>query len=430
MPVADRGCVAAGLVALAFARSAFPQDLPATDVSVRQTRIFAQIEQAQAQGGENSSALIQPLTDLGLLLEEQGDLTLAAGAFERARAVMRVNYGFSTLDEALLLQHLVRVEEARDNAAVAWNLEQEALALAEQQRGDVRAAQIFAEVADKRMHVLRLYRDGEFPPQIALGCYYQKIGSIYQMLPYDAGLQATPLRETGCGQGDRAVATLALLMEARAYDAAALDVVLQNDGYAGDSLGAHLRSVLRKTEQLRQFVPEYPDPFINDLLGQLLAHEPEDALSLRRHAEILVQAADLGVLRAHSARRPGELAAPLEQYRQALRELVEAGAGPAAIEAIFEPQTPIVLSTFKANPLAAADASNAVGYIDVAFEITSHGRGEQIRIIDATADVPRSARKQLIRVIETSSFRPRVSNGEIADTSPVVVRYYVPGPQP
>jgi hypothetical protein len=80
--------------------------------------------------------------------------------------------------------------------------------------------------------------------------------------------------------------------------------------------------------------------------------------------------------------------------------------------------------------LAAADASNAVGYIDVAFEITSHGRGEQIRIIDATADVPRSARKQLIRVIETSSFRPRVSNGEIADTSPVVVRYYVPGPQP
>jgi hypothetical protein len=429
MPLAGRG-VAAGLIALAFARPALPQDAPPADLSDRQAQVFAQIEQAQAQGGENSPALIEPLTDLGLLLEEQGDLTLAAGAFERARDVMRFNYGFSTLDEALLLQHLVRVEEARNNAALAWNLEQEALALAEQQRGDVRSAEIFADVAEKRMHVLRLYRDGEFPPQIALGCYYQKIGSIYQMLPYDAGLQATPLRETGCGQGDRAVATLALLMEARAYDAAALEVVLQNGGYAGDDLGTHLLSVLRKTEQLRQFVPEYPDPFINDLLGRLLAHEPDDALSLRRHAEILVQAADLGVLRAHSARRPGELAAPLEQYRQAFRELVDAGAGPAAIEAIFEPQIPIVLSTFKANPLAATSASKASGYIDVAFEITNHGRGEQIRIIDATTDATRSARKHLIRVIETSSFRPRVSNGEIAEASPVVVRYYVPRPQP
>ena len=424
MPLAREGSVAAALLALALAgpRAAFAQD---ADLPDREAQIVARIEKAEAQGGENSAELIEPLTDLGLLREQQGDLLLAVAAFSRARDITRVNHGFSTLDEAQLLRYMVRAENARGNAASAWKFEQEALELAHQNPHDVRSAEIFGEVAENRMRVLDLYRAGKLPPEIVLGCYYAKISSVYQLLNGEADLDPNPPPFVSCTNGYRSVALLALLMEARTYDGAAIDVVLQSSGYASDELGDFVVGALRKTEVLRAFVPTYDDPFINDLLGRLSAHEPTDALSLRRHAEILVHSADLSVLRAHDARRYTGLEPVLAQYEKALEELARAGAGPQAIEAMFSPEVPIVLPAFEANPFVTDDPRNAGGsYVDVAFEVTKYGKGAGAHIVAATDDTKRSVQRELIRLIEESAFRPRVVDGRIADAAPVSVRYY------
>lgn len=416
----------AALLVLLAAGTAYPQDSPAPDLRDREKQLAERIDRAQAEGGENSPELIELLTDLGLVLEQQGDLTFAVEAFERARDVTRVNYGFSTLDEAQLLRHLMRTEDTRGNAPRAWKLEQEILDLAAQNPKDVRSARIFAEVADNRMRILERYRTGNAPPQIVLGCYYAKIPSLYQVLIGNADAPRTPPRFDSCTNGARSVVVLALLMEARIYEAAAVDVMLESGGYSSDELGDFVGGVLRKTEMLRKLIPQYNDPFVAEFLGRLAEYEPADALSLHRHAEVLVHLADASLLRAHDVHRYTGLEPVLAQYEQAFEELEQSGAGPAAIEAAFSPQIPLVLPALERNPLASDDGQSANGYIDVAFTITRFGEAADVRIVAATPDASRSAQKDLVRLIETSSFRPRVVAGRVADSTPVTLRYYPP----
>ena len=120
--------------------------------------------------------MIQPLTNLGLILREQGDADLAVAAFERARHIVRVNYGLSSFKEAPLLRQLIQIEEGKGNAAAAWDLEQKLLGLIRRYPGP-RAAPMLREIADKRADVLTRYSAGEYPPQIVLGCYYAEARS-------------------------------------------------------------------------------------------------------------------------------------------------------------------------------------------------------------------------------------------------------------
>lgn len=147
-----------------------PDDRP--DAAAQE--ILAEIEAVQAQRGDNSPDLIDPLTRLSLLYEERGDDALALALIDQATHVMHVNYGLHSLDEAPLMQRSIRLEEARGNHEAAWKLEQELLALARRHPGEVRTVSIFREIAEKRLKMLARYEDGEFPPQIVLGCYYRE----------------------------------------------------------------------------------------------------------------------------------------------------------------------------------------------------------------------------------------------------------------
>jgi hypothetical protein len=66
--------------------------------------------------------------------------------------------------------------------------------------------------------------------------------------------------------------------------------------------------------------------------------------------------------------------------------------------------------------------------IDIAFDITEQGYAESIEILDATENVTRGPKKDLVELIEDSVFRPRMTDGQFAETSPVVVRYYLHEP--
>ena len=87
----------------------------------------------------------------------------------------------------------------------------------------------------------------------------------------------------------------------------------------------------------------------------------------------------------------------------------------------------MTLPTFEPNPFASAATSKSSRYIDVAFDVTKHGRAEQIEILDTSKAATRAEERDLIRLIENASFRPRVVDGAVADSAPVVVRYHLPG---
>src|SRR5262245_57263953 len=142
-----------------------------------QRRIVAErIEQALAQGGPYSKELIDPLTSLVELYQESGRHDLAVAATEQAMQVIRANYGLRSLDQAPLIRERIRSEEERGNFGEAWDLEQALLTLASANPKDLRSAEVFGAIGDKRMDLLRRYRAGEFPPQMVLGCYYDEPG--------------------------------------------------------------------------------------------------------------------------------------------------------------------------------------------------------------------------------------------------------------
>ena len=113
-----------------------------------------------------------PTEELFLDVAEQIEAIESSQGLTAAELIrpLRVNYGFSSFNEAPLLRQLVQVTEVIGDAATAWNLEQELIALLRRTSGPG-AAQMLREVADKRVDILERYSAGELPPQIVLGCY-------------------------------------------------------------------------------------------------------------------------------------------------------------------------------------------------------------------------------------------------------------------
>jgi hypothetical protein len=138
----------------------------------------------------------------------------------------------------------------------------------------------------------------------------------------------------------------------------------------------------------------------------------------------LVEATDWKLL---FERKSGTLALDriLDAYEQAYEQLERTGIAPASIEQIFSPQIPVVLPTFLPNPLASDQTPKTTGYIDVAFDVTKYGDSRRVEILDTTTNATDAATDRLVRLVQRCRFRPRVTNGEVADVARMVVRYYL-----
>jgi hypothetical protein len=144
-----------------------------------------------------------------------------------------------------------------------------------------------------------------------------------------------------------------------------------------------------------------------------LAYEIATSAPFEKQVEAYVRIADW---------EQGEQA--LERYERAVKMLHDAGAH-TLIDELFAPKTPVVLPTFVPNPLATDETQTSIGYIDVAFEITDYGKSRRIQILDTTTNASDSEKARLFQLIENSRFRPRLTDGEFARASPVVLRYYL-----
>lgn len=381
-----------------------------------ESRIAEQIREKQAQTGIHSPSLVDPLTALALLYQEDGDHGLAVETIERARQVVRVNFGLYSLEEAPLLRQLIYSEEARGNVEAAWDLEQELLTLIERHPDDLRTVPMLRAIAGKRMEVLERYIEGEFPPQIVLGCYYGKhVHDISDPRRYE---------NPRCHSGRMAVVIGSLLEEAQSYYAKAIDILLHAGRPSSDELAALEMEVVRNSYRYRGYrIRAYFDG--RKVLQRSVAYGRIESDAPLDRASRLVRLADWDIVFADDFLLIGDYAAVLALYEQAYRQLATENVEQAAIDEIFSPSTPVVLPAFLPNPLIAEEISEPAEYIDVAFDITKYGKSENVEILDATANVARAAERDLVRLIKRSRFRPRLTDGRFEDLSPVIVRYRV-----
>lgn len=414
---------------LALSGRTFAQVLPEPSPNTEQQYLDL-IEQREEEGGITSPELIEPLTALGESYYQQQEFERAAESFERARTLMRVNTGFDTPQELQLLARQVAAEEARGNLVVAWDLEQSLLQLAAQNLDSLETLPIFIAAAEKRFDIWYRYMDGKHPPEIELGCYYDQRKYIRYMLQRLPQIGIVSDSRVTCNSGDRDTAILSLLIEGRSFQMRGVETQLRNGGYASDELQELVTEVLRSSHAIARRHLSSTDPALREMMARLLAQQPADSASAVRRAEFLLQLADLNVVRAHQDRNMSGFDAVHEQYRQAWEALQAEGMEQAALNDLLSPAVPILLPSFYPNPLAPVPGAEAVGYIDVAFEITDRGASRRVEILGSSENVQRSDVRALKRLIDTSSFRPRVVDGEVLKSGSVTLRYYVNGRVP
>jgi hypothetical protein len=426
----------AALLALVTSAGAASAAVPADAARERHERVLDQIQQIISHDGPYSPALLEPLTALIVLYQEEDEDALAAVAIERARQVIRVNQGLHTLEQTPLIVQLIRIEEARGNHREAWDLQQELLTLVRRYPADVRIVPVLREVAARQMDVLDEYLDGHRPPQLYLGCYYGG----------------------DCTGGQRRVVVQGMLADAQRNYSDAIAVLLRHELYDSEELRQLEMELLRGVELIHGIYSNGPTRqalFLRplaELAGWDSAHltglSPRPAESKRREmqydntynrgrqilqrlyaygvateqpfltqATAAVQLADWDLLYAGNGRA-------VDAYEFAFAAAQNAGIAQASIDALFAPEVPVVLPAFHANPLASDETRDATGHIDVVFSITKYGDGRAIDILDAVNASP-DQRERLVTLIATSRFRPRTTTGRFDGASRVIVRYYL-----
>jgi hypothetical protein len=373
--------------------------LPSTTFSQRGAQrqiagnLLDEIRAAELRDGPNSAALIDPLTALGQLYENSGEPLLAAAAFRRAVEVVRVNYGLHSLEQAPLTRRVIEDAEAAGDHELAWDLEQELLTLAERHPDDLRVARILRETADRRMDILARYNAGEFPPEIVLGCYY-------------GGGR--------CNAGSSHSVKQRLVFEAQTYYGQAVNIILHNKRYSSDELPPLLM-------ELADTSYRYGNVSLGRRsLSYLLAYQTMNSRDWLTRIDALVQIADWDLL--HAVGRDAADAA-LAEYAQAYELLERNGTAQESIDQMFSAETPVFLPAFLPHPLATEETHEAVGHIDVAFDIDRYGRSRHVRVLDTSDNSTRLAEKRLVQLISRGRFRPRFEHGHVVDAAPMAVRY-------
>lgn len=422
-------------------------------------RITDEISAAQATGDPRPD-LIDPLTELAVLLAAEGEHALAITALQEARHVVRATYGLHTLDQVPLMAQALEHQRALGAFEMVQALEEELLDLAERHPDDLRTVAIHRDVGERRMDLLRRFRAYEYP------------GEIYP----ESGLWSVELDGVVMG----------LVEKAQVHYADAIAVLLHNGMYSSDELRDLELEIVHAADLVRQrnpldlrstrmgtrrmdrmglasgsylpsgaWVPnEHELREQTNTLWDLTGSESSEEAKQRRHrvdhmtsqyglaresyrrlidyAEMVSESAPADEpawrsrLEAYLQLADWDLVnsangAALDEYAQ-VHEMLEAAENvePLMVE-IFAPPIPIVLPTFLPNPLVTPTSDR---YIDVTFDITKYGKSRRIEILGTATNVSDVERDELMSLLKKSRFRPRVTDGQIA-TSPIRLRYYL-----
>jgi len=395
-------CVLLVIAVLGAPSSAFSQrfDRDAEDVI---ESLQSEIQDIDSRDGPASSALIEPLTALGEIFRENDDHIPALAATQRAREVVRRNYGLNALEQAPLIRALIESEKALGRHAESWALEQELLSLARRHPDDLRTAEIFQATAERRMDLLDRYTMGEMPPELYLGCYY----GAPQMMAGES---------MDCRSGSRGGVKRRIAGEAHFLYVQSANIILENERFESGELPSILNELVRSSYR-----------FGNARLGErsisiMIAYLASNEAPLTEQVEMLARLADWKLLFADNQKLRGVALGMYEEIYEFIHDRRSQAAG---TEALFAPKIPIVLPAFVENPLETERTAATRGHIDVAFDVTKFGKAEKITFADVSEGATHTDKRKLIRLILRHRFRPQVADDQFPATSRVAFRYFL-----
>jgi len=417
----------------------------------REQRLLEQIRQLKSEEGLYAEGLIEPLRALGVLYQEASDDVRAVLALQEARQLIRANRGLfsATVDEALVLRQQIRSEKALGRGEHVWNLQHDLIIIARQHLDDMRMLPVFLDLIDDRTERLDVFSTtdyGELPPGIYVPC-----GPAVGPTPINSGKRPEPVPVSdarNCEFGTYSTVVARLQSAVLPHYADAIAVLLRNGDYASQELRDLEKQALRLVPSGRGFVAcsfgtfsefleselvdscldtaRYGDVGGWDSLMRLAFYEVRSGAPAAARANAFTELGDWYVWAEHVNGRgkfsPADQIA-LTLYEQAFAALRQGGDARESVAEIFSPELPVMLPTYAPNPLASVESPR---FIDVAFAITKYGQAAEIEILETGENATGAEERALVRLIKYGSFRPRAVDGELADSVPVVVRYYLP----
>jgi hypothetical protein len=220
-----------------------------------------------------------------------------------------------------------------------------------------------------------------------------------------------------CSSGSRSRARKALATDAQMQYSAAANTILRNEEFTGPVL-KHLLTKIVETSY------RYNMPGIGQQgLQTLAAYEADHSESWLPRIEAMVALADWEMFYSKDFGRKMRESA-IASYQRAYELSKEHGLPTDKIEALFSPEVPIELPSFLPDSIVAPGSAESATYLDVSFVITDEGEAEDIEILRASPGVERADERSLVQLLKRSRFRPRVVDGRVADSGPLVARHY------
>lgn len=413
--------VATALVSVLLVSPGFAQAQPTGSA-----RPFLDLIQAtEAASGIYDAALVEPLVALGALYREQGSYTQSEAVLVRARQLLRINNGLSTLEEVQVLDELVRTTEAQGDVLLTQEYEQALLNVAQQHIGALETYPVFMNLADKRMALLNRYLAAERPPQIYVGCYYAKDIDYAALGAGQVPALTIPEPDAHCTAGDRPVVQRALLIEAIAYQRWALEALLQNGRYASDETLDVMHRFFRSSNQLHRVLSFGSEYVIGPVWNRVLGFEATTAAERVRRAQLQLLLADLNLLRLGRDYYFDDYDELYDQYSKAYQHLAAEGVDPVTLDRLFAPELPVHLPVHRPRPFAGVADVAEGPWIEASFEVDERGKSRRIRITETSEGVTRAESREVERLIRESRFRPKLVAGTEPERTQVLVRYPV-----
>jgi hypothetical protein len=383
-----------------------PQPRSSAAIGERMLRLAESIATEQASEGVFSPGLIYSLVSLAKLYQEVGDHVAAIATLEKARQIVRVTSGLSSLNQAEMTLLEITSLEAMGELAAAARERNFLVDLAREHPTDLRVGAIYAVVADARVAAVeRWLADKSEPP------------TIFGSDPLDRDSVRSGLTAAQMNYVDalRATATV---------------------GSPGGPDIYELESALTRTFYIQAqnrglfFGPDVTPYKARKMLDGAGSSSYErrvkySRLLQRPPTQIASHLIELGDWHLFFHEDEAGAAA----YREARDVLIGADASAEEIDALFTPIAPMLLPAFAPHFIDGSEALGYDGYIDALIDLDRYGRSTRVRITAqsgaAQSKVGTAAiAARLKKYVAKSQFRPRFVNGERTEQQLVAMRYY------
>lgn len=400
-------------------------------------RYQQEIGEIEAEYGAFHPELGEQLFGLGRAFEQTGRLSQAAGAYERALQIVRVNQGLHSAAQVDLVERLIVVHTRRGDMDRVHDLHHYKAWLA-RRNGELPASERISDLLEVARWHIETYRfDPETPPfqhlRAAEG-HFEKVVDL-----------ATPITEQTEADVFRALDGIAIT----AFEMA--QVARTGGNVRGSGVSSASLNASREVDDMEVRVRIMDTAYRTGRDALERGRELAATRSRLTFAARTILAGDWQLMfgRRFGARR---------LYKEAYAALGEAGFSDAEIDLMFDEPIPLPVSldgiesglgreaagggegagldregtmaALKQTAPGNEAAADGLPFVRTAFAVTRSGRARSVRVLDSDPPEDVSLRREALRRVRETPFRPRLVAGEPVRTDEVVWRLVFPGAAP